>query len=180
MRTRRLLETLCLLTFAALFILSSAGAAAQSRVLGQGQDASLERRVREVGAELRCPVCQNISVADSPSALAAEMRSVIRRKLLEGETREQIVQYFAGVYGEEVLLNPPRQGFTLLVWVGALLAVVGGAALLVTKLQRGLAAQPAGTDAAIPPVSPQPALTAGNYYERRLDAELASYKEAGG
>ena len=172
---------LCVLAIAALFLVLSAGAAAQSPSQGQGQDPALERRVRAVGAELRCPVCQNISVADSPSALAVEMRSVIRRKLLEGESPEQIIQYFAGVYGEEVLLNPPRQGFTLLVWVGALAAVVGGAALLVTKLQRGLAARPPGKDEATPALSPPLASTSsGDYYERRLDAELASYKEAGG
>ena len=138
------------------------------------QDSALERQVREIASELRCPICQNLAVADSSSALAAEMRSVIRQKLVAGESRTAIVQYFVDRYGEEVLLNPPRQGFTLLVWLGAVAAVAGGALLLIVRLRRALPM----ASASAPPVAPAPAVPAApDPYEALLDAELAQYKQ---
>jgi cytochrome c-type biogenesis protein CcmH len=95
-----------------------------------------EREVREIAAALRCPVCQSLSVADSPSELAQQMRELIRRKVAAGERRGQIVDYFVARYGEDVLLDPPRRGFTLLLWLGPLLALAAAAALLTRSLTR--------------------------------------------
>jgi cytochrome c-type biogenesis protein CcmH len=95
-----------------------------------------EREAREIAAALRCPVCQSLSVADSPSELAQQMRELIRRKVAAGERREQIVDYFVTRYGEDVLLDPPRHGFNLLLWLGPLLALAAAAALLTRSLTR--------------------------------------------
>jgi cytochrome c-type biogenesis protein CcmH len=95
-----------------------------------------EREVRDIAAALRCPVCQSLSVADSPSELAQQMRELIRRKVAAGERRGQIVDYFVARYGEDVLLDPPRRGFTLLLWLGPLLALAAAAALLTRSLTR--------------------------------------------
>ena len=90
-----------------------------------------EQIVYEIAAKLRCVVCQNLSVADSPSEMASQMRAVIRERLAAGDRPEQVIEYFIDKYGEWILLEPRRQGFTLLVWVlppiGALagLAVAG-------------------------------------------------------
>lgn len=150
------------------------------QAFAQNEATDIEIRVREIGAELRCPVCQNISVADSPSALAVEMRTVIRQKLEAGESRDEIIKYFVGVYGEEVLLNPPFRGFTLLAWAGALLAVVGGAVLLISKLRNSLLGRPNTATPVVPTHSPVAGATEGSdYYEKRLDAEFARYKERG-
>lgn len=142
-------------------------------LVASAQGSDLDRQVREIGAELRCPVCQNLSVADSPAPLAVEMRAVIRGKLEAGARREAIMQYFVERYGEEVLLNPPRQGFTLLVWLGAALAVTAGAGLLVMRVRGALRKEAAPSPAPVRAVSPQEQ----ERYEARLDAELARYKE---
>ena len=91
------------------------------------QSPELEDRVREVASGLRCVVCQNLSVADSPSELAKEMRDLVREQLLQGKTPDQIRAYFVSRYGEFVLLDPPKRGFNLLLWGLPFVAVVAGA-----------------------------------------------------
>jgi len=108
-----------------------------------------EEAVYRIAAQLRCVVCQNLSVADSPSEMASQMRGVIRERLAAGETPEQVVGYFVDKYGEWILLEPRRAGFTLLVWVLPPIAVVAGlgivAVLLVRWTRRGATVpRPAG------------------------------------
>jgi cytochrome c-type biogenesis protein CcmH len=88
------------------------------------------RQAREIAGALHCPVCQNLSVADSPADLAVEMRAVIARKLGQGESREAILAYFVDRYGESVLREPPKQGFHLLVWLVPPIGLAAGLALL--------------------------------------------------
>lgn len=76
-----------------------------------------EEQVRAIASRLRCPVCQNESVADSPSELAAQMREEIRRRLQQGEPPEVIIAYFVSRYGEWILLDPPRRGLGWVVWL---------------------------------------------------------------
>ena len=78
---------------------------------------ALDDQVREVARGLRCPVCENVSTADSQSELAVQMRLVIRDQLERGQTRAQITAYFLERYGESVLFEPPKRGFSLLAWV---------------------------------------------------------------
>jgi cytochrome c-type biogenesis protein CcmH len=86
-------------------------------------------RVNEIAAGLRCPVCQNLSVADSPSRLAGEMRAEIADKLAAGQTPEQIRAFFVDRYGEWVLLAPTKRGLNLLPWAVPIVGVLAGAAL---------------------------------------------------
>lgn len=81
------------------------------------QQPTLDQRVYNVAAQLKCPVCQNESVADSSAAIAQQMRQVIRQDLQKGMTEQQILQYFAAHYGNTILLTPPQQGFNLLAWL---------------------------------------------------------------
>ena len=76
-----------------------------------------EEAVRQIAAQLRCVVCQNLSVADSPSEMANQMRTIVRERLEAGETPEQVVAYFVDKYGEWILLSPRPRGFNLLVWI---------------------------------------------------------------
>jgi cytochrome c-type biogenesis protein CcmH len=94
--------------------------------MGGASAASLEEQTREIGAQLRCPVCQNLSVADSQSELANQMQALIRQKLESGETPEQIQAYFVEKYGEWILLSPKPKGWNLLVWLFPPLFLVGG------------------------------------------------------
>ena len=75
-----------------------------------------EETVHEIASQLRCVVCQSLSVADSPSETANQMRGIIRERLAAGETPAQVRGYFVDKYGPWILLSPPRRGFDLLVW----------------------------------------------------------------
>src|SRR5439155_1471766 len=85
-----------------------------------------EQTVHDVAAELRCVVCQNLSVADSPSEMASQMRAIMRERLEAGETPAQVREYFVERYGEWILLAPRRTGFNLLVWGFPLAAMAVG------------------------------------------------------
>jgi cytochrome c-type biogenesis protein CcmH len=95
-----------------------------------------EQAVYEIASELRCVVCQNLSVADSPSEMAGQMRALVRERLAAGDTREQVIRYFVDRYGEWILLAPPRRGFTLLVWVAPVVAVLAGIVVVVVLVRR--------------------------------------------
>jgi len=97
---------------------------------------SVEEDVRQISAELRCPVCQGLSVADSPSRMADQMRDLIRERLEAGESPEAVKSYFVERYGEWILLAPKREGFNLLVWILPFVGLVGGAAGLYGVLRR--------------------------------------------
>lgn len=117
-------------------LLAAAGAMAAVALRGPAAPRSLEERVHTIASTLRCPVCQNLSVADSPSALAREMRATIREGLREGKTAAEIRSEFAAAYGEWVLLSPPRRGFNWVVWATPFLLLTGGVALTVLSVRR--------------------------------------------
>ena len=111
-----------------------------------------EAQVYDVASELRCVVCQNLSVADSPSEMAGQMRAIVRERLAAGESPAQVRAYFVERYGDWILLAPPRRGFTLLVWVVPYVVAVLGIALvavLVTRWTRRRPAAPPPVDAAM-------------------------------
>jgi cytochrome c-type biogenesis protein CcmH len=88
-----------------------------------------EAQVAAIASQLRCVVCQNLSVADSPSETAKQMRELIRERLAQGESPRQVVDYFVERYGEWVLLapDPGRRPFNLVVWVVPFVALLGAA-----------------------------------------------------
>ena len=93
-------------------------------------------RLYEVAAQLRCVVCQNLSVADSPSEMAQQMRVIIRERLVAGESPAQITQYFVDKYGEWILLSPRRSGFNLLLWGVPIAAIAVGLIVFALLLRR--------------------------------------------
>jgi cytochrome c-type biogenesis protein CcmH len=110
----------------------------------------LEDRVREIASELRCVVCQNLSVADSPSDLAKEMRNLVRELVQQGKSREEIQAYFVSRYGEYVLLSPPKRGFNLLVWGLPFLAIAAGGGVVYLVARRWTEQAPASRPAIDP------------------------------
>ena len=93
-------------------------------------DPALEARAREVGSELRCLVCRNQSIDDSDAALAHDLRVLVRERITAGDTNAQVVAYIRSRYGDFVLLRPPFEVGTLLLWGGPLLILIlGGVAL---------------------------------------------------
>lgn len=115
------------------------------------QTPELELRVREIAEGLRCVVCQNLSVADSPSELAQQMRAVIREQLKEGKSPDQINAYFVSKYGDWVLLAPPRRGFSLLVWVLPFAVAAAGMALVLILARRWVKRKQASSPSQIEP-----------------------------
>lgn len=78
---------------------------------------TLDQRVIDVASQLKCPVCQGESVANSPAEISQQMRALIRQQLQSGMTEQQSIQYFRSRYGDRILWSPPQQGFTLLAWL---------------------------------------------------------------
>jgi cytochrome c-type biogenesis protein CcmH len=117
-----------LLLFA--FVRGAAGQAARQ------DSVMLEQRTSAVASQLRCPVCQGLSIQDSPSELAQQMRGVVRDQLAAGRTPEEIKQYFTEKYGEWILLEPEAHGFNVLVYILPVAAVIVGALVVVVAVRR--------------------------------------------
>jgi cytochrome c-type biogenesis protein CcmH len=95
-----------------------------------------DEAVTVVASQLRCVVCQNLSVADSPSEMARQMRDVIRERLAAGQAPEQVIAYFVDKYGDWVLLAPPARGFNLLVWGLPGVVLLGGVVIVLRVTRR--------------------------------------------
>jgi cytochrome c-type biogenesis protein CcmH len=97
---------------------------------------TIDDRARALESELRCPVCQGTSIADSPAAFAAEMRAVVREQVAAGLSDEEVRNFFVERYGTWILLAPPAQGTQLALWLAPGVALAGGALLLVHHARR--------------------------------------------
>jgi cytochrome c-type biogenesis protein CcmH len=99
--------------------------------------AALEERTAEVSALLRCPVCQGLSVGDSPSSMAQKMRAQVRGLVAAGYERDQILDYFERSYGEFVRLRPALRGVNWLVWLAPAAGLLAGGVVVTWALRRG-------------------------------------------
>jgi len=97
---------------------------------------SQEQRIERIAAELRCPVCQGLSVADSPSDTAREMRALIAQRVAEGRSDGEIRDEFRRAYGDWVLLSPPLLDARGAVWLVPLAVVLAGLAVVASRLGR--------------------------------------------
>lgn len=128
-------------------------------------DPRLEARARAIGAQLRCLVCQNQSIDDSDAALASDLRVILRERLLAGDSDQQAIDYIVQRYGHYVLLRPPFEGQTLILWLGPAILLIGGGLWIATLVRRR------------PAEPPVPAALTAEELEQlrlRLDAESAS------
>ena len=92
----------------------------------QLSDPKLEARARAISTQLRCVVCQNQTIDDSDADLAHDLRVLLRQRLKAGDSDQQAIAFIANRYGDYVLLKPPFDAETLLLWLGPLLALVAG------------------------------------------------------
>jgi cytochrome c-type biogenesis protein CcmH len=102
----------------------------------QASDSALEARTSAVAAQLRCPVCQGLSIQDSPSELSQQMRSLVKDQLKAGKSPDEVKAYFVSKYGEWILLEPKPRGFNLLVYALPVLLVAGGIGLIAVLVKR--------------------------------------------
>jgi cytochrome c-type biogenesis protein CcmH len=93
------------------------------------KDVQLETRARDISGNLRCLVCQNQSIDDSNAGLAKDLRLIVRERLTAGDSDAQVYDYVVARYGNFVLLKPPFQADTLVLWLAPFamlgLALVG-------------------------------------------------------
>ena len=115
-----LLALLVLLTF------SPAFAARAPETLS---DPAQEARARALQKEFRCPVCQGQSLDDSNAPLAADLRHLIRERIVAGDSDEKIEQFLASRYGNFILMRPPFEISTYFLWLMPLLVLISGAAI---------------------------------------------------
>lgn len=99
-------------------------------------DPALEKRAREISAELRCLVCQNQSIDDSSAPLARDLRLVVRERLVAGDTNDQVMDFVVDRYGEFILLRPPFRAATLLLWLSPLVVLAAGLGWLFAAWRR--------------------------------------------
>jgi cytochrome c-type biogenesis protein CcmH len=88
-----------------------------------GYSAEIETRARDVGMQLRCVVCQNQSIEESDAPLAADMRNMVRERLVAGDSEADVIALMRDRYGDYVLLLPPVQGNTIILWAGPVVLV---------------------------------------------------------
>lgn len=99
-------------------------------------DPALESRARSIAAELRCLVCQNQSIDDSDAPLAKDLRLLLRERLRQGASDEEVKAYIVARYGDFVLLRPPLKPQTLLLWGAPLIALCAGGLALWRAFRR--------------------------------------------
>ena len=87
-------------------------------------DAQLEKRARDISQNLRCLVCQNESIDESTASLARDLRLLVRERLKQGETDQEVVAFVVDRYGEFVLLRPQANGINLILWALAPMALL--------------------------------------------------------
>ncbi len=85
------------------------------------KDATLETRARDISKDLRCLVCQNQSIDDSDAALARDLRVIVRERLTAGDSDTQVIDFVRARYGNYVLLKPPFEADTYLLWLSPFL-----------------------------------------------------------
>jgi cytochrome c-type biogenesis protein CcmH len=100
------------------------------------KDPLLEARARHLSEQLRCMVCQNESIDDSQAPLAHDLRVLVRQRLLKGDTDQQVLSFLVARYGDFILLKPPFQTDTLLLWGLPPIALIGGAIALFVVARR--------------------------------------------
>lgn len=136
MRRIVLIITLCLVPFA------GAGAVAvdESRL----DDPAKEARARAIMKEIRCLVCQNQSIEDSNADLARDLRQIVRERVAAGASDDEVKAYLVARYGDWVLLNPPVNERTIVLWLApAILVLIGaGLAFLYFRRRRSGGPQP--------------------------------------
>jgi cytochrome c-type biogenesis protein CcmH len=100
-------------------------------------DPAMESRARTLSAELRCMVCQNQSIDDSNAELAKDLRLLVRERIKDGDSDEQVLDYIVSRYGEFVLLKPRFSVRTVLLWgAPVVLILAGGISMLVFARRR--------------------------------------------
>ena len=133
---------------------------------------------QDVAGELMSPACPGRTLLNCTSSQAEQWRELIRQKLANGESKEQILQYFVDISGEAILAAPPKKGFALTAWLLPLFVVMNGAVLIIALTRRWAQRRAADApdivshDATVPP-----SLPSSDPYLHRLHRELEKFND---
>lgn len=105
------------------------------------RDPAQEARAEAIGRQLRCLVCQNQSIEDSDADLARDLRRIVRERVAAGEDSARVIDFVHARYGDFVLLRPPVNAVTALLWATPAIAL-GGGILAILLMRRRIAATP--------------------------------------
>jgi cytochrome c-type biogenesis protein CcmH len=144
--------------------------------LAQGSDPT-DDEVNAIARQLYCPVCENIPLDACGTAACEQWRGIIKDKLAEGWTEDQIKTYFVEQYGDRVLAEPPRRGFNWLVYLIPILALAAGIVLLILGFRKW---RQAGRDQRPDrkPVSTAKNAIADDDYIKKVEEELRERSES--
>ncbi|MCC6543911.1 MAG: cytochrome c-type biogenesis protein CcmH [Nitrospirae bacterium] len=131
-------------------------------------ETSLDARTRDVSKTLRCTVCQNESIWDSKADLAKQMREVVRERLAQGQSEEEIQAYFRSRYGDYILLEPRKSGMNWLLWAGPFVLFAVGGLILYLVVRRWVAQTPTTRMEDLPPLDDE--------HKKRIEEELKSFE----
>jgi len=159
--------------FALLFALAFTGVVYAQE---QGEEVT-DDDVNRVARELYCPICENTPLDVCETQACEDWRQLIREKLTAGQSEEEIVEYFADIYGERARATPTTRGLSLLIWIapviGAVLGVAYFARLLRRWLARGTAAESTTISLAAPHLDETtPDKSEIDEYVTRLEREI--------
>ncbi len=119
-----------------LSIILACGAARPVSVSAQEETPITDDQVNEVAGQMYCPVCENVPLDVCSTTACVQWRELIREKISQGWTDEQIKEYFANQYGDQVLATPPRKGINWLVYLLPPAVILAGAAYLFLSMRR--------------------------------------------
>lgn len=112
----------------------------EAQELSQAPVENVDARTEAISKTLRCVVCQNQSIYDSNAPLAEDMRRLVRKRVEAGDSDDETREYLRARYGDYVLMSPPLQMNTLLLWVGPFLLILLGGVWFLMRLRGGKAA----------------------------------------
>ena len=127
-------------------------------------ETDIDIKTREIAKTLRCTVCQSENIWESAAPLAHQMREVIRERVIQGQSAEEIRAYFLSRYGDYILMQPPKHGVNWLLWAGPFVALAIGGFFLYRTLGRWVAQTPTPSPEAPPSLDDQS--------RRRIEREL--------
>ncbi len=115
-------------------------------------ETEIDEKVREIAKTLRCTVCQTENIWESGAPLAHQMREVVRERVMQGQSAEEIRAYFHSRYGDYIMMEPPKHGINWLIWLAPFLLLFGGGALLWREVKQWVTRSPAPPPEVVQPL----------------------------
>ena len=125
-----------------LLLLAASGPAFAAPVADTFSDSATEARARALQRQLRCLVCQGESIDESGATLAADLRHLVRQQIADGKSDSQIKDYLVARYGAFILMQPPLQPDTYVLWLAPFIVLLGAGGVAFWAIRRARPADP--------------------------------------